>query len=233
MACFPLMIEIEGKTVIVIGGGRIALHKIKVLLPFGARIVAVSEEFCDELMELAADNLRRITLLQESFNGSILNFGDSLDNGINSQIDKILNMYGSVCFVIAATDDERLQSIVSRVCKEKNIPVNVVDVRGKSSFYFPAVAKQYELVIAISTGGNSPVAAGYIKKKIEDYLPVYYGKMIDALGRLREQALAKIDSYDKRKKYFRELIKYGEEHDGDIPEEIALNMMKQYYNESE
>lgn len=233
MSCFPLMIEIEGKTVIVIGGGRIALHKIKVLLPFGARIVAVSEEFCNELRVLASDNTNMITLFQKNIGERLSYFESTSDNVTISEIDNIIEMYDSVCFVIAATDDERLQSIVSHVCKEKNIPVNVVDVREKSTFYFPAVTKQDELVVAVSTGGNSPVAAGYIKKKIEDSLPDYYGRMINALGRYREQALASIDSYDKRKHYFKELINYAEEHDGDIPEEVAFNLMKQYYNKSE
>lgn len=241
MACFPLMIEIEGKTVIVIGGGKIALHKIKVMLPFGARIVAVSEEFCDELMELADHNSDRLILIQKriddiSFTSEKISDEENnhdIDDIIAEEIEKILKRYDSVCFVIAATDNVILQSIVSHVCKEKNIPVNVVDVREKSSFYFPAVTKQDELVVAVSTGGSSPVAAGYIKNKIEGMLPDYYGKMINALGGIRNRVLVSIDTYDKRKHFFNELIEYGEKHDGNIPDELVITMLDRYNGDSD
>ena len=80
----------------------------------------------------------------------------------------------------------------------------------------------------ISTGGSSPVAAGYIKNKIESMLPDYYGKMINALGGIRNRVLVSIDTYDKRKHFFTELIEYGEKHDGNIPDELVITMLDLY-----
>lgn len=215
MACFPLMVEIEGKTVIVIGGGRVALHKIKVLLPFGVNIRVISEEFCDDLQAFSKENTDRITLIRKSFEKSDILHADDSDE---------------VCFIVAATDDEKLQSSVSALCREKRIPVNVVDVKEKSTFYFPAITKNDDLVVAVSTGGNSPAAAGYIKERIADTLPDYYGGLVETLGNYRELALSKIEDYDERKRFFRELLLYGEEHDGELPETVVMEKLSQYDN---
>lgn len=209
MACFPLMIELEGKRGLIIGGGKIALHKIKVLLPFGVSLTVVSEGFCDGLLKLAEENAAKVTLIHRSFE----------ETDIESE---------DVCFVVAATDDEKLQSLVSKMCRDRHIPINVVDVKEKSSFYFPAIAKQEDLVVAVSTGGNSPVAAGYIKDKISEELPAYYGKLVEKLGMYRDLALSRIDSYEERKHFFRELLRYGEEHNGELPENVVMKKMSQY-----
>ena len=217
MACFPLMVEIEGKTVIVIGGGRVALHKIKVLLPFGVNIRVISEEFCDDLQAfaLSRENADRITLIRKSFEKRDILHADDSDE---------------VCFIVAATDDEKLQSSVSALCREKRIPINVVDVKEKSTFYFPAIIKKDDLVVAVSTGGNSPAAAGYIKDRIADRLPEYYGRLVETLGKYRELVLLKIEDYDERKRFFRELLVYGEEHDGELPEHVVIEKLSQYDN---
>ena len=67
MACFPFMVEVEGKPGLVIGGGRVALHKVKVLLPFGVKLRVVSEQFCEGLYELFEKHQEQITLIHRSF----------------------------------------------------------------------------------------------------------------------------------------------------------------------
>lgn len=215
MACFPLMVEIEGKTVIVIGGGKVALHKIKVLLPFGVNIRVISEDFCDSLQAFSKENNDRITLIRKSFEESDILHADDSDE---------------VCFIVAATDDEKLQSSVSALCREKRIPVNVVDIKEKSTFYFPAITKKDDLVVAVSTGGNSPAAAGYIKERIADTLPDYYGGLVETLGNYRELVLSKLEDYDERKRFFRELLLYGEEHGGKLPETVVMEKLSRYDN---
>ncbi|MBR1598862.1 MAG: bifunctional precorrin-2 dehydrogenase/sirohydrochlorin ferrochelatase [Lachnospiraceae bacterium] len=215
MAYFPLMVEIEGRTVIVIGGGKVALHKIKVLLPFGVNIRVISEEFCDSLQAFSKENTDKITLIRKSFEETDILLAD--DNT-------------EVCFVVAATDDDKLQSRVSVLCREKHIPVNVVDVKDKSTFYFPAITKRDDLVVAVSTGGNSPAAAGYIKERIADTLPDYYGRLVETLGNYRELVLSRLEDYDERKRFFRELLLYGEAHDGELPETVVMEKLSRYDN---
>ena len=65
MSYFPLMIEVEDREILVIGGGKIAFHKIKILLTFGATIRVVSEEFCDDLKALANINVNNLTMVKK------------------------------------------------------------------------------------------------------------------------------------------------------------------------
>lgn len=210
MSYFPLMVEVEDREILVIGGGKIAFHKIKILLSFGAIIRVISEDFCDDIKALANINVNNLTLIKKSF--------------CETDIDNC----GDICFVIAATDDEKLQSLVSKLCRIRKIPVNVVDKKEKSSFYFPAVVKRDELVVSVSTGGNSPVAAGFIKRELDEKIPRYYGKLVNNLGKYRDIALLKIDTYENRKKFFVELIMYGTEHDGDVPYDIVARKLLKY-----
>ena len=60
---------------------------------------------------------------------------------------------------------------ISRLCRERNIPVNVVDVPALCTFYFPAVITRGELTVSVSTAGRSPAAAAYLKKQVETVLP--------------------------------------------------------------
>ena len=208
MACFPLMVEVENKDVTVIGGGMVAYHKIKTLLPFGPVIRVISEYFCVELISLAKTQENRITLCKKKF--------------------EVSDIDDESCFVIAATDNGKVQTLVSELCRERRIPVHVVDEKEKSSFYFPAVLKKEELVISVSTGGNSPVAAGHIRNKIAENLPAYYGKLIDILGEYRGRALDEISLYCERKDFFKELLVYGEEHEGNLPLEVVEDILLKY-----
>ena len=59
---------------------------------------------------------------------------------------------------------------MAELCRQQRILVNVVDVKSDCGFYFPAIIKDKEVVISVSTGGQSPVLAGTIKRNIESHL---------------------------------------------------------------
>lgn len=197
MAYFPFMVDIENQNCLVVGGGRIALHKVKILLPFGVHIRVVAAELCQELQELS----RREGELQITDR----QFMDSDIDGVD--------------MVVAATDDEALNYHISDLCKQKKIPVNAVDMKEACSFIFPAMIQQKDLLVAISTGGQSPAAASYVKQKIRNALPEYYGEMIEALGEYRDIVLQHVDTAKKRKQVFQKLLEYGETHRGKISKE--------------
>ena len=73
--------------------------------------------------------------------------------------------------MLAATDDRELNSRIARLCRERNIPVNVADPGTESTFLFPSVVRRGPLTVGISTGGKSPSAAHYLKEQIEGLLP--------------------------------------------------------------
>ena len=206
MAYFPFMIEMEGKACLVAGGGRIAFHKVKILTDFGARVRVVAPTICGPLCELAGcENGRLINLIEREFRESDI---DGMD------------------FVVAATDEEELNYHISELCKKRGILINAVDMKEACSFAFPAIIKDKDLVIAVSSGGKSPAAAAYIKRKIRQGLPDYYGTMIEQLGAYRDYIFERAADLEKRKGVFNRLLEYGAANEGEIPKEIVEIALK-------
>ena len=185
MAYFPVFIEIENKEVILVGGGRVASHKMDILLQFKPRITVISPQFCEELLLLAQQNPNHVTLITKKF----------ADYDIQG-----------ATFVVAATDDEDLNSHISSICQEKNILVNVVDVKKECSFIFPAIVKKKELVIAISTSGSSPALASRLKQDISEAIPDYYVDVIEFLGEHRDYIRREISTQKERKLVYNQFI---------------------------
>ena len=144
MSYFPMFIELNGRRCLVVGGGGIALHKIRVLKEFGADVLVVSPTVLPEILELKGVSYRR-----KSFDRSDL-AGQEL--------------------VVAATDDAEQNRRISELCREKHIPVNAVDQIKDCSFIFPAYLKEGEVVAAFSSGGQSPATAQYLKEAMRQVL---------------------------------------------------------------
>lgn len=202
MAYFPFMVDIKGKQCLVAGGGGIALHKVRILLGFEAHIKVVAPEICEELKALRGDSLE----LQERefFDGDV----------------------EDVDFVIAATDEEALNYHISDLCRQRRIPVNVVDRKEACSFIFPALIQDKDLLVAISSGGQSPAAVSFVKNKIRENMPDYYGEMLEQLGAYRDFVLEHVDTAGKRKEIFYRLLEYGDSHAGSIPETLIQELVR-------
>lgn len=88
-------------------------------------------------------------------------------------------------FVIAATDDKKLNSRISELCLERNILVNSVDDPDNCSFIFPSLIKRGDLTIGICTGGKAPSVSKCVRKEIEKTLPDDIDELINELYKLR------------------------------------------------
>lgn len=99
-----------------------------------------------------------------------------------------------------------VNSRMARICREKGILVNVVDVKDECDFYFPAIVKQDEVVISVSTGGESPALAAHIKRDIRDSLYDGYGRVSKKLGQMREDIISNCKCAKDRKKVFENMI---------------------------
>lgn len=185
MSYFPFMIELNNERCLIAGGGTVAYRKVCSMLEFGAVVTVVSPEFCPELLELA-EHPARLTLIKRCVQPQ--------------DID-------SAFVVIMATDDEKVNHEMAELCRQQRILVNVVDVKADCGFYFPAIIKDKEVVISVSTGGQSPVLAGTIKRNIESHLGRSYGDIAERMGELREQIKAQIDGEEERKKAFQQMVR--------------------------
>jgi siroheme synthase (precorrin-2 oxidase/ferrochelatase) len=73
--------------------------------------------------------------------------------------------------VIVGGTDFRCAERISRLCRERNIPVNVVDTPKLSTFFFPALIARGDLTVSVSTGGKSPAAAVCLRNRLEEHIP--------------------------------------------------------------
>lgn len=181
MAYFPFMIDIEDKNCLVVGGGRIAYRKALDLLQFGARVTVISPNICSEI-----ENIHDIEIIRKEYETADINHR---------------------FLVIAATNIKELNRNIAAECNERNILVNAVDIKDACSFIFPAIIKRDELVVSISTGGNSPAGAAFLKEKIEHSIPDNYERNLELLGRLRSDITKKVTDSALRKKLYYDLLK--------------------------
>ena len=83
------------------------------------------------------------------------------------------------------------------------------------------------MVIAVSSGGQSPAAAAYVKKQIRNNIADYYGEMIETIGEYRNYILEHVDTAKKRKEIFNRLLEYGDNHEGKIPKEVVEALLEE------
>ena len=172
MPYFPLFTDLSGKSVLVVGGGIVALRKVEKLLPFTPILTVVAPDICAELRRLPA-----LDLCERAFRP-----GDEANRSL----------------VIAATNDRALNREISLLCREKQIPVNVVDDPELCTFLFPALIQRGSLTIGISTGGSSPTAAIGLKEQIQQLLPERFDEILDFLHQERVRMRASIPSEHQR-----------------------------------
>ncbi len=180
MAYFPFMIDIENADCLIVGGGKIAYRKVMDLLQFKAKVTVVAPKVCNELT-----NISQLTILRKEY-----------------ETDDISGRF----LVIAATDSESLNRKIADECKARNILVNAVDIKDACSFIFPAIIKKDNLVVSISTGGNSPAGAAYLKQKLSKSIPDNYEKNMELLGSVRDEIAQKIPDILQRKKLYCALL---------------------------
>ncbi len=179
MQALPIFFKINNRHCVVIGGGDVAMRKVTMLLKADADVTVISPEICHELHELVTT--KKIKYVKASFE--------------KNQLD------GS-CLVIAATDDVIVNEAVSTAAKAQNIPVNVVDAPDLCTFTMGSIIDRSPVVIAVSSEGNAPVLARYIRTKIETMLPAGYGRIAAIAGEFREQVKVKFATTQLRRRFW-------------------------------
>ncbi len=183
MQALPIFIDLKQRSSVVIGGGDVAMRKVTMLLKAQAHVVLVSPVLCGELQLLVDE--KKLDYIQAHF------YPEQLDGAV---------------IVIAATDDIAVNKLVSMEAKQRNIPVNVVDAPALCSFTMASVVDRSPIVIAISSEGNAPVLARYIRTKIETMLPASYGRIATVAGEFREAVKAKFATTQARRIFWEDVL---------------------------
>ncbi len=184
MAYLPVFIDIKDKECLVIGGGRIALNKVRVLLDFEGTVRCVAREFSDALMELAKGN----------------------DNLILEEREYTTEDLDRSYLVIAATDRGEVNAEVSKYCREHRIPVNAVDDKENCGFIFSSYLKEQNLVAAFSSSGNSPLLTQYLRDREREIMTPEMGQLNERLGAMRDEVMQKYGSEAERRAVYRAVL---------------------------
>lgn len=183
MDYFPVFLDIRRQPCLVVGGGGVALRKARALERAGAAVSVVAPEIDVALQELArgsgGDAMRR-------------RFRDEDVAGCR--------------LVVAATDDEAVNRAVSEAGRARNVPVNVVDRPDLCTYLAPAVVDRSPLLIALSSGGASPVLLRLMRERLERLFPAAWGELARLAGSVRDRVRDAIGDADARRRFWERVL---------------------------
>lgn len=166
MRYYPVFLDIAGKPVVVIGGGAVAWQKVSGLLDAGAGVTVVSPELHPEIENAVAEGRVR-HLAREYEPGDLEGY--------------------FLAFV--GTDDRSINSVVAQEGKDRRVLVNAVDDPPFCDFIMPAIARQGDLTVAVSTSGRSPAMARKMREELEAFLTEDFAVMLDLAAEVRKELL--------------------------------------------
>lgn len=186
MKYYPVNLNIRNRKCLVVGGGAVGTRKVTTLVQCGAKVIVVSPVISSALSDLAAKGLIRIN--QREFCTSDLN---------------------DIFLVIGATGNEELNRRISEDAEQRNLLCNIADVPKACNFILPAVITRGDLIIAISTSGNSPAFAKKLRKKLEDQFGEEYALLLHLMGAIRKKLLAHEHEPEAHKHLFEKILDAG------------------------
>ena len=183
MNYFPVFFDLTGQRVLVVGAGEVALRKVSLLERSGALITVVAPEVAPELQARAARG--------------------SLELKVREFIPADLE---GARLVIVATASRAVNRWIAKLADARAIPVNVVDDRVASRFIVPAIIDRDPVLVAISTGGTSPVLARRLRERLEALIPKRFGELALWLRELRNGAINRLRDAQERRRFFETIV---------------------------
>ena len=141
---FPMLLSLEGKTALLIGGGTIALRRAKTLLRCGARVKAVAPRFCDGWEALDCDQIVRGWQASD-FEGAAL--------------------------AVATTDSRDENHAAAEEAKKRGVPVSVADNAAEGTFCFPSLIDRDGAAVYVSTAGLDPALTRRLADRLREFWP--------------------------------------------------------------
>lgn len=184
MDYLPLFHNLRDQPCLVVGGGEVALRKIRTLLSAGAQVLVVARDFHAGVIELSTQH-PTLQLAQREYHNKDLT---------------------TPVLVIVATDDTDFNAQVSAEARAARIPVNVVDSPDLCTVIFPAIVDRSPLQIAISSGGTSPVLARLIRGRLESWIPAPYGKLAQLAARYRDRVKQRFGDLNQRRGFWEKVL---------------------------
>jgi uroporphyrin-III C-methyltransferase / precorrin-2 dehydrogenase / sirohydrochlorin ferrochelatase len=181
MQFLPVFLDLQAGPVLVIGAGEQVRAKLRLLVSAGARIRWFATDGNHDLHGLDSGRIEFAV-------------GDPLDADLHGVIAVLCAGAGDIGVAMAAR------------ARAAGLPVNVMDDLDRSTFIFPAIVDRGDVVVAVGTGGSSPVVARRVRERIEAMLPARIGDLAGFIGRFRKSINGRIDAMPLRRRFWERVI---------------------------
>jgi precorrin-2 dehydrogenase/sirohydrochlorin ferrochelatase len=183
MKYYPVHLNIQNRNCLVVGGGSVGTRKTITLLECGGNVTVVSPDVTRQLQDIVSS--RRIKLRRRMYETGDLD---------------------GVFLVIGATDDDRVNRQISHDADCRNTLCNIADRPEICNFILPSFVQRDDLVITISTSGQSPALAKKLRRVLESQFGEEYGDFLKLMGAIRKKLLSQAHEPEAHKHIFEQLI---------------------------
>ncbi|RAU45950.1 uroporphyrinogen-III C-methyltransferase [Pseudocitrobacter sp. RIT415] len=181
----PIFCQLHDRDCLLVGGGDVAERKARLLLDAGARLTVNALEYVPQFR--IWEDAGMLTLVEGEFTPSLLD----------------------TCWLaIAATDNDVVNQQVSEAAEARRIFCNVVDAPKAASFIMPSIIDRSPLMVAVSSGGTSPVLARLLREKLESLLPLHLGQVAHYAGQLRSRVKKQFATIAERRRFWEKLFSH-------------------------
>lgn len=184
MAVYPVNLDLTAKPCAVIGGGAVALRKTSALLLAGADVTVISPALAEPLAKLAEEKKIR-------YRAKAYGEGDLAD----------------FFLVICAADDAAANRAAARDAKAAGALVNIADRSFPSDFTVPAQVARGDLLITVSTGGQSPAVARQIRRELAERYGDEYGVFLRLAAKIRSEMRRALPDSKARERFWRRAMR--------------------------
>ena len=183
MRYYPICLDIQNRNCLVVGGGSVGTRKVITLLNCGAKVTVVSPAPSAHLQELAN-------------NGSVM---------MKNRPFRFSDLAG-MFLVCSATDDQELNRQIHAKAEDLGMLCNVADRPEVCNFILPSIVNRGDLIIAISTSGQSPAFAKKLRKDLAKVFGNEYAEFLKLMGAVRKKLLSRDHRPEAHKHLFEQLI---------------------------
>ena len=184
MRFLPVFLDLQAGPVLLVGSGDFVRAKLRLLTAAGARIRWYATDGHHDVSGLSAADAVQVEFAD----------GDPLTADLSSIIAVLCAGAGEIGPAMAAR------------AKALGLPVNVMDDPAHSTFIFPAIVDRGDVVVAVGTGGASPVVARRVRERIEAMLPARIGDLAGFVGRWRKQIHGRIPEFALRRRFWERVV---------------------------
>ncbi|WP_404354777.1 siroheme synthase [Cytobacillus firmus] len=174
MNYFPLLMNLDYKKVVIVGGGHVARQKAEALLPTEAQVTVISPEVTEKLQLYIHEGL--LTWKEKSFEPADLD---------------------DAALIFAVTNDEEVNDAVEEAAQHWQL-LSRADAKGRVDFINPAVVRRGEFVLTVSTSGGSPGLTRKVKEELGEQYGEHYAQYVSFLKEARQRILEKFTGNEKK-----------------------------------